>query len=143
MDIVGGMAISQYKRKMANFAFHFVCYDWDSSNYGYGGDKDGNGVILTTSPMTFNYESSHQISKLSSNNGSIITIDNELRNRDVRFKFLCSQMQAPSTDYFQAGASTGFLNTGLWGTQYRSSADEEDINTGWEWMLTMKLYGIE
>ena len=128
LNILGDMAISNNDKKLCNFPFHFVCYNWDKSNYGYGGDRQGNGFILTTNSVTFNYQdASSSISKLSSTNGSIITINNE--NQDVRFQFLTSQMIRPSTENLGSQQNVhGFLY---------------DANPIWEWTLTMKLYGIE
>jgi hypothetical protein len=132
LDIVGGMNISVYDRHMCNFPFHFVCYDWDKRNYGYGGDQKGNGFILTTTPITFNFQTNPDIvSKLS--------IDNELHNRDIRFQFLLPQMHKPTTN--EVGINThGFLHSGKDVVEgYRALPN----NVGWEWILTLKLYGIE
>ena len=126
LDIMGRLNISKYERPLSNFPFHFICYNWDTSNYGYGGDKNSNGFILTTTPMTFNYQDENKVAKLSSYNGSIITIKNE--KQYIRFQFLLSQMHKPSTD------NMGGLNTGGF---------LADVDPEFEWILTMKLYGIE
>jgi hypothetical protein len=126
LDILGKLGISEYLQDLCNFPFHFVCYGWDNSNYGYGGDNNNNkAMILTTTPITFNYQNTNRVAKLSSTNGAIITIDNELSDRNIQFQFLCSQMQAPATSGY---GGNGFLTSG---------------QASWEWMLTMKLYGIE
>jgi hypothetical protein len=72
----------------------------------------------------------NKASKLFSTNGSIMTINNELHNRDIRFQFLMSQMAQPKkTDW----------------TGHAMAANEvlSPVNPVWEWTLTLKLYGIE
>jgi hypothetical protein len=128
LHVMGGLNISEDAvNKFCNFSFNFVCYNWDKSNYGYGGDKDNNGTILTSLPITYNYQtSSSRTAKLSSYNGAIIDIENI--HKEVGFKFMMSQMVVPSTENFGVTTPNGFLHS---------------INPQWEFMLTMKLYGIE
>ena len=125
LDVMGELGISAYTRPLCNFTFNFVCYDWDQSNYGYGGDKNSTATILTSFPVTFNYQVANRTARLSSYNGAIIEIENNLK--DVRFAFLCSQMHKPTTDDIGGLNSRGFLSS----------------DGSWEWVLTMKLYGIE
>ena len=142
--IKGGMAISQYNRSRANFSMHFISYDWDKSSYGYGGDRLNNGHILTSLPIAFNYdndvETPIEFSKLPNNNGSVITIDNELINRRVRFAFVANQMQIPVHNNLNNGTPTsyGFLSN--------VPVVQDPLGyfeSPWEWSLTMRLYGIE
>jgi hypothetical protein len=136
--VKGGLKISQVNRARANFSMHFLCYDWDKSNYGYGGDRLNNGHILTSLPITFNYDNNvnvtpHEFSKLPNENGSIITIDNEKHDRRVKFGFTMSQMQVPKHI-----EPYGLLTT------YPIVQDPLGyFESPWEWILTMRLYGID
>ena len=128
-NYLGTTELSQSNRQIGCFAFHFVCYNWDKSTHGYGGDKDGGGHIITTVIPTFDFRVSNT-SKLEVNQGSIFEIDNI--SQDVRFAFLISQMRKPPTDAIGGVPSTsaGFLGN-------------QTLNPKWEWNLTLKLYGIE
>jgi hypothetical protein len=122
VKVLGKLAISEptnAKASMGTFAFHFVAHDLDKSPYGYGGDRfKSNSIILSTIPITYNLALGTP-SKLEVNDGALLHIDN--KSQDIRFNFLMSQMAEP--------AITG----------------EDNIlsNNYWEWVLTMKLYGIE
>jgi hypothetical protein len=76
---------------------------------------------------------------LPNDNGSVITIDNELVNRRIRFAFVMNQMQIPT--YESVGVNTtgyGFL------TNVPVVQDPLGyFESPWEWSLTMRLYGIE
>jgi hypothetical protein len=119
--VVGKLAISEptnSKASMGTFAFHFVAHDLNKSSYGYGGDRfDSNSIILTTIPITYNLPLQTP-SKLEVNEGALLHIDN--KSQDIRFNFLMSQMVEP--------AITG--NDNILADNY------------WEWILIMKLYGI-
>jgi len=128
-NYLGTTAISQTNRSVGCFAMNFVCYNWDKSLYGYGGDKDGGGHIITTMIPTFNYQVTTKISKLEVNEGSIFEIEN--KSQDIRFAFLMSQMRAPAT----YNASSQPISAGFLG--------DAALNPQWEWNLTLKLYGIE
>jgi hypothetical protein len=100
LNIAGTTGLSETARPLANFPFHFCCYDWDKSPYGYGGDNNGDAFILTTNSITFNYQNDvNTTSHLPSTNGAIMTINNELHDREIRFAFLMSQMILPVTDF--------------------------------------------
>ena len=134
LNISGNLRLSETNRTLCMFPFHFCCYGWDKSPYGYGGDAHGNAFILTTNNITFNYQTGVDTSShLPSTNGAIITIDNELHNREIRFAFLMSQMTLPTTDF------SDHPEYGQWAV----NGILPSSNPLWEWDLTMRLYGIE
>jgi hypothetical protein len=127
LNIAGTTGLSETARPLVNHPFHFCCYGWDKSPYGYGGDKNGEAFILTTNSITFNYQNDvNTNSHLASTNGAIMTINNELHNREIRFAFLLSQMALLITDYSDF-------------PQYGTLL----AHPMWEWDLTLRLYGIE
>ena len=125
LEILGSLGVSRflYNATMPNNNFNFTCYNWDKSNYKYGGiQNDANATILTSFPVIFNHQSTNKVAKLASYNGSIIEIENI--DQQIRFNFLCSQNQSPNTS-ISAG---GFIRT--------------TFEVIWEWQLTLRLYGI-
>ena len=130
LHVLGTTSVSQTSRHNGSFPLHFVCYDWDKGAYGYGGDRNGGGHILTTTIPTLNYRDPNKISKLEVKQGSIIEIENV--SRDIRFAFIMSQMRAPLTEMgIDPDSATG---GGLLGYPTR--------NPRWEWNLSLKLYGL-
>jgi len=129
-NYLGTSSLSQTQRPYGCYALHFVCYNWDKSVYGYGGDKDGGGHIITTTIPTFNYQEVTKIAKLEVNEGSIFEIANISQN--IQFAFLMSQMRKPLSyiNSSYTAISAGFLGN-------------ESKNPQWEWNLTLKLYGIQ
>ena len=103
-----------------SFALRFVCYNWNQSCYGYGGDKfDNTAFVLTSIIPSTKFEKM----KLSPENGSIIEINNIAQ--DINFAIIGPNMNKLKTDQFNAGLSSGILLAS---------------NPVCEWTLTMKLY---
>tara|TARA_R110000851_G_scaffold38124_3_gene98029 strand:+ start:1056 stop:2264 length:1209 start_codon:yes stop_codon:yes gene_type:complete len=99
-------------------ALNFMANGWNQSRYGYGGNSwlsDSN--ILTTIPST--YKSTLETSgKLEVTGGALFEINNI--QQDIKFNYISSQMVVPLDEH------------------YRSAV----LNDEWEWILTLKLYGL-
>ena len=129
LNLCAGLSISESGGSFHSFNFNMVSINWNTSMYGYGGAKDygRDATILTSLPMTFNYQTSTTRSAhLASYNGAVIEIENE--NKDIEFKFMMSQMLVPSVEDLHEEIPYGMLN----------SQDPK-----FEWVLTMRLYGLE
>lgn len=127
LNILAALSISQGGGDRHSINLNMISMGWNTSMYGYGGAKDygRDAIILTSLPIIFNYKTNEN-SHLASYNGAVIEIANE--NKDIEFKFLMSQMVVPSVENLYTGMEYGFLN----------SQDPK-----FEWILTMKLYGLE
>jgi len=105
-----------------SFALRFVCYNWDQSQFGYGGDKfDSNVFVLSSIIPSTRFEQM----KLSPKNGSIIEIKNI--TQDIRFAIVGPNMNNLITDRYNGTLTAGILLAS---------------NPVCEWTLTMKLYPI-
>ena len=105
-----------------SFALRFVCYNWDQSHFGYGGDKfDSNVFVLSSIIPSTRFEQM----KLSPKNGSIIEIKNIAQ--DIRFAIVGPNMNNLFTDQYNGTLTSGILLAS---------------NPVCEWTLTMKLYPI-
>ena len=105
-----------------SFALRFVCYDWNQSQFGYGGDKFNSSTFVLSSIIPATKEEKMQISP---KNGSTIEIKNIAQ--DIRFAIIGASMNNLSTDRYNNTLLYGILLT---------------ENPVCEWTLTMKLYPI-
>jgi hypothetical protein len=127
-NLLAALSISEGGGTQHSINLNMVSMGWNTSMYGYGGAGKYYGrdaIILSSFPIVFNYltnENAH----LASYNGAVIEIENI--NKDIQFKFMMSQMVVPSVEDLHASIPYGFLNS---------------LDPKFEWILTMKLYGLD
>jgi hypothetical protein len=105
-----------------SFALRFVCYDWNQSQFGYGGDKFDSSVFVLSSIIPATKKEKMQISP---KNGSVIEIKNIAQ--DIRFAIVGVNMNNLSTSSNDNNLPHGILSAS---------------NPVCEWTLTLKLYPI-